>query len=232
MIATRAPRIEVLAVTSDSSIAELIERAFEPELPPDLTVVATAKAALELLDTELPDVLIIDTETRGVDALELCVAVRNRFDTTQLALVMLTGPASDPVAGLDAGADDHLTKPFNARELGARVRALLRRSGPDRSASSSIYRGKHLVADFDALMVVVDGRTVALTQRELTLLHHLVINANRVVSRTRLLEQVWDYRGSGETRTVDVYVGRLRRKLGTAGDQIETVFGLGYRFVE
>jgi DNA-binding response OmpR family regulator len=96
----------------------------------------------------------------------------------------------------------------------------------------SIYRGKHVVADFDAVSVTVDGEPIRLTRREFELLKCLVENRNRVLSRDRLLERVWGYEQFIETRSVDVHVGRLRSKLGPAGDQIETVVGLGYRFVE
>ena len=95
-----------------------------------------------------------------------------------------------------------------------------------------IYRGKHLTADFDAVSIVVDGMQVRLTRREFELLKYLVENRNRVLSRDRLLERVWGYERMVETRSVDVHVGRLRGKLGVAGQQIETVVGLGYRFVE
>jgi DNA-binding response OmpR family regulator len=95
-----------------------------------------------------------------------------------------------------------------------------------------VYRGKHLVADFDAVAVSVDGESIRLTRREFELLRYLVENKNRVLSRDRLLERVWGYDRLVETRSVDVHVGRLRGKLGTAGRQIETVVGLGYRFVE
>ena len=100
------------------------------------------------------------------------------------------------------------------------------------STESVVYRGKHLLADFDAVAVSVDGEAVRLTRREFELLRYLVENKNRVLSRDRLLERVWGYDRLVETRSVDVHVGRLRGKLGSAGRQIETVVGLGYRFVE
>jgi two-component system, OmpR family, alkaline phosphatase synthesis response regulator PhoP len=139
---------------------------------------------------------------------------------------------NDRVTGLDLGADDYVTKPFSLRELASRVRAVLRRSSRADDAVPISYRGDHLSADFDAVAVSVDGDQVRLTRREFELLRYLVINKNRVVSRDRLLERVWGYDRQVETRSVDVHVGRLRSKLGTAGRQIETVVGLGYRFID
>jgi DNA-binding response OmpR family regulator len=138
----------------------------------------------------------------------------------------------DRVTGLELGADDYVTKPFSLRELSARVRALLRRaSAPDEPVAAR-YAGRYLSADFDAVSVAVNGQSIRLTRREFELLRYLVQNRNRVVSRDRLLERVWGYDRLVETRSVDVHVGRLRGKLGDAGRQIETVVGLGYRFVE
>jgi DNA-binding response OmpR family regulator len=160
--------------------------------------------------------------------------VRARPATSQLPIIMLTARTgeSDRVAGLDLGADDYVTKPFSLRELAARVRAVLRRKSGGKSTPLAIYRGKQIVADFDAVAVSVGGQPVRLTRREFELLRCLVENRNRVLSRDRLLERVWGYEQYIETRSVDVHVGRLRSKLGAAGSQIETVVGLGYRFVE
>ena len=149
---------------------------------------------------------------------------------------MLTARATemDRVSGLDLGADDYITKPFSLRELAARVRAVLRRPHvtPTDTPAAHVYRGAHLMADFDAVAIEVDGIPVRLTRREFELLQCLVENRNRVLSRDRLLERVWGYDHLIETRSVDVHIGRLRAKLGAAGDQIETVVGLGYKFVE
>jgi two-component system alkaline phosphatase synthesis response regulator PhoP len=137
------------------------------------------------------------------------------------------------VSGLDLGADDYVTKPFSLRELGARVRAVLRRQArPGAAPRPASYQGRHLEADFDAVAISVDRQPVRLTRREFELLRFLVENRNRVLSRDRLLERVWGYDRFIETRSVDVHVGRLRAKLGAAGQQIETVIGLGYRFNE
>jgi len=136
------------------------------------------------------------------------------------------------VAGLELGADDYVPKPFSLKELVARVRAVLRRSTTPEDRPADGYRGDHLTADFDAVAVAVDGDSVRLTRREFELLRYLVQNKNRVVSRDRLLERVWGYDRLVETRSVDVHVGRLRSKLHNAGRQIETVVGLGYRFID
>jgi DNA-binding response OmpR family regulator len=149
-------------------------------------------------------------------------------------IIMLTARTGEAerVAGLDLGADDYVTKPFSLSELGARVRAVLRRKQQGASPAGSIYQGAHLYADFDAVSVRVDSVSIKLTRREFELLRFLVENRNRVLSRDRLLERVWGYDRFVETRSVDVHVGRLRAKLGPVGGQIETVVGLGYRFVE
>jgi len=170
-----------------------------------------------------------------LNGVEVCRIMRGRTETAKVPIIMLTARSteSDRITGLDVGADDYITKPFSLRELAARVRAVLRRGAENgHDAATPVYRGKHIVADFDAVAVQVDGEPVRLTRREFELLRYLVANRNRVLSRDRLLERVWGYDHTIETRSVDVHVGRLRGKLRTAGQQIETVVGLGYRFVE
>jgi DNA-binding response OmpR family regulator len=164
----------------------------------------------------------------------VCRILKSRPDTAHVPIIILTARTSesDRVTGLDIGADDYIVKPFGLREFAARVRAVLRRGRTETAATAIIYRGKHLVADFDAVSVAVDGQPVRLTRREFDLLRHLVENRNRVLSRDRLLERVWGYEHFVETRSVDVHIGRLRGKLRAAAHQIETVVGLGYRFVE
>ncbi|MDH4064426.1 MAG: response regulator transcription factor, partial [Acidobacteriota bacterium] len=183
---------------------------------------------------QLPDLIVLDLNLPVLGGLEVCRLLRSRPATARVPIIMLTARTSegDRVTGLDAGADDYVTKPFSLRELSARVRAVLRRGKGEEPAAPAVYRGKHLVADFDAVAIAVDGQSVRLTRREFELLRYLVENRNRVLSRDRLLERVWGYDRLIETRSVDVHVGRLRGKLGEAGKQIETVVGLGYRFVE
>ena len=215
-------------------IAQLIKHALERGGDALVEIVTTGRAALDAVAAAPPDLLILDLNLPNVDGTEVCRMVRARPATSAVPIIMLTARTgeSDRVMGLDLGADDYITKPFGLRELAARVRAVLRRRAGTAPGAAAIYRGKHLVADFEAVMVTVDGQAVRLTRREHELLRCLVENRNRVLSRDRLLQRVWGYEPSIETRSVDVHVGRLRQKLGTAGRHIETVVGLGYRFVE
>jgi DNA-binding response OmpR family regulator len=196
-------------------------------------LVPSGDQALRSIAERPPDLIILDLNLPVVSGTEVCRILRARPETAHLPVIMLTARTaeSDRVTGLDLGADDYVTKPFSLRELSARVRAVLRRR-QSFAAKGSVYRGERLVADFDAVAVSVDGEPIRLTRREFELLRFLVENKNRVLSRDRLLERVWGYDRFIETRSVDVHVGRLRAKLGTVGTQIETVVGLGYRFVD
>jgi DNA-binding response OmpR family regulator len=206
-----------------------------------LHVVGDGEEALAFLRREgehaeapRPDLVLLDLNLPGLSGLEVCRLLRAKPATKHVTIIMLTARTSesDRVVGLDLGADDYITKPFSTRELAARVRAALRRRRRDETEAPLVYRGKHLTADFDAVDIAVDGASIRLTRREFELLRYLIENRNRVLSRDRLLERVWGYDRIIETRSVDVHVGRLRSKLGAAGKQIETVVGLGYRFVE
>jgi DNA-binding response OmpR family regulator len=227
----------VLVVEDEQDIAGLIKHTLERDGDMAIDIVSTGDAALKAVSERAPDLLILDLNLPVLGGLEVCRILRSRPATSRMPIIMVTARTSetDRVTGLDTGADDYITKPFSLRELSARVRAALRRGRPNEQQldpPTEIYRGKHLVADFDAVSIVVDGAQVRLTRREFELLKYLVENRNRVLSRNRLLERVWGYERIVETRSVDVHVGRLRGKLGAAGQQIETVVGLGYRFVE
>ncbi len=225
----------MLVVEDEQDIAGLIKHTLEREGDLAIDIVATGDAALKAVSDQAPDLLILDLNLPVLGGLEVCRILRARPATARVPIIMVTARTTetDRVTGLDVGANDYITKPFSLRELSARVRAALRRGRPDErtAASAEIYRGKHLMADFDAVSVAVDGAQIRLTRREFELLKYLVENRNRVLSRDRLLERVWGYERIVETRSVDVHVGRLRGKLGPAGQQIETVVGLGYRFV-
>jgi DNA-binding response OmpR family regulator len=231
---TRARRRRVLVVEDEPDVAGLIKHTLERAGDLDVEIAHTGEAALTKASERAPDVMILDLNLPGFDGLEVCRILRGRQGFATLPIIMLTARASegDRIKGLDLGADDYMTKPFSPRELAARVRAALRRGAEVARAGTDIYRGKHLIADFDAVAVAVDEKPIKLTRREFELLRYLVQNRNRVISRDRLLERVWGYENSVETRSVDVHIGRLRGKLGAAANQIETVVGLGYRFIE
>jgi two-component system phosphate regulon response regulator PhoB len=228
---SRAPR--VLVVEDEQDIAGLIKHALERAGDGVVEIVNSGDAALRAVTERAPDLVILDLNLPVLSGTEVCRILRGRSSTAHVPIIMLTARTSeaDRVTGLDLGADDYVTKPFSLRELAARVRAVLRRR-QGASAGPNVYSGAHLTADFDAVSIAVDGTPVRLTRREFELLRFLVENRNRVLSRDRLLERVWGYDRFIETRSVDVHVGRLRSKLGPAGSQIETVVGLGYRFVD
>ncbi len=226
----------ILVVEDEQDIAGLIKHTLERPGEVQVDIVGSGDVALRTITDTPPDLVILDLNLPVVSGIEVCRILRGRPATAQLPIIMLTARTSeaDRVSGLDLGADDYVTKPFSLRELAARVRAVLRRRAPaaDGEDKGAVYRGAHLVADFDWVSIQVDGEPIRLTRREFDLLRCLVENKNRVLSRDRLLERVWGYDRSIETRSVDVHVGRLRSKLGAAGQQIETLVGLGYRFVE
>jgi len=228
---SRAPR--VLVVEDEQDIAGLIKHTLERSGDGQVEIVGSGDAALRAVTERPPDLVILDLNLPVLSGTEVCRILRGRPATANVPIIMLTARTSeaDRVIGLDLGADDYVTKPFSLKELAARVRAVLRRR-QGVTAGANVYTGAHLTADFDAVAISVDGVAVRLTRREFELLRFLVENRNRVLSRDRLLERVWGYDRFIETRSVDVHVGRLRAKLGAAGQQIETVVGLGYRFIE
>lgn len=230
----RSQKTRVLCVEDEQDIAGLIKHTLERGGEMEVQIVTSGDAALKAAGEDPPDLILLDLNLPVLNGLEVCRLLRSRAATKSVPIIMLTARTSesDRVVGLDAGADDYVSKPFSLRELSARVRAVLRRGRSEPAPGPVVYRGEHLVADFEAVNIEVDGVAIRLTRREFELLRYLVENRNRVLSRDRLLERVWGYDRLIETRSVDVHVGRLRGKLGAAGKQIETVVGLGYRFVE
>jgi two-component system alkaline phosphatase synthesis response regulator PhoP len=228
------PRHRVLIVEDEHDIAGLIKHSLERGGDTEAQIVMSGDAALKAVTHRVPDLIVLDLNLPVISGLEVCRILRSRADVPHVPIIMLTARASedDRVTGLEHGADDYVTKPFSVRELTARVKAALRRGPAGDPQRRGSYHGQHLTVDFEAVAIAVDGAAVRLTRKEFELLQYLVQNKNRVVSRDRLLERVWGYERLVETRSVDVHVGRLRNKLQTAGRQIETVVGLGYRFVD
>jgi DNA-binding response OmpR family regulator len=234
-MSTVVERRRLLVVEDEPDIARLIRHTLERTGEFEVQTAAAGDTAVTAALENAPDLVILDLNLPVLDGLDVFRTLRASPQTAGIPVIMLTCRTSedDRVKGLQSGADDYIVKPFSLRELVARVRAVLRRSQrPGSAAAAGVYRGRHLFADFEAVSVSVDGQPVRLTRREFELLRFLVANRNRVLSRDRLLERVWGYDRVIETRSVDVHVGRLRAKLRAAGDQIETLVGLGYRFVE
>ena len=225
--------MRVLVVEDDGDIATLIQTAFRREGSEHVTVVGTGSAALRAVDDDPPEVMILDLNLPDINGFSLCRMLRSRHGGPVLPIIVVTARTSevDRVRAFELGADDYVTKPFGLRELTARARAVSRRTLAG-IQSSDIYEGQHLTADFARVDITASGRPVRLTRREFQLLRCLIENRNRVMSRDRLLDRVWGRGDTVDTRTVDVHLGRLRAKLGQAGTHIETVFGLGYRFVD
>jgi two-component system alkaline phosphatase synthesis response regulator PhoP len=230
-----AGKTRVLIVEDEPDIAALMKHALERGGDLNAQIVGTGAAALKSVMEDPPSLVLLDLNLPFIDGVEVCRLLRTRGNSAAIPIIMVTARTgeSDRVAGLELGADDYVTKPFSLRELVARVKAVLRR--PQKIATPEIpttFKSGSVVIDFDAVSVTVSGAPVRLTRREFELLRFLVENRNRVLSRDRLLERVWGLDRQVETRSVDVHVGRLRSKLGTAGRQIETIIGMGYRFVE
>ena len=224
------PDARILVVEDEPDLRSLLDRHLG-RAGYRVVLAADGVEALERAWSEPVDLVLLDLMLPHMDGIELCKRLKRDERTHRLPIVMLTarGEPVDRILGLELGADDYIAKPFNLRELLLRVAAVLRRSqGEDGSSTILGWRG--LALDPRARTVTVDGDEVHLTAREFDLLHYLLVNPNRVFSRAELLRQVWAYDFEGYDRTVDAHVARLRRKLGLAGDWIETAWGVGYKF--
>jgi DNA-binding response OmpR family regulator len=222
----------VLVIEDDSDIALSLKYNLERDGGYAVSVSHDGIAGLREARANPPDLVILDLALPGLDGIELCKRLRGEPGTASVPVIMLTARVeeTDRIRGLDTGADDYVTKPFSVKELVARVRAVLRRTQPQ-DLEDEILRSEDVEVDLAARRVRVGEREVVLTRKEFDLLTHLMRNRGRVVTRNRLLEHVWGYDHPGETRTVDVHVRQLRKKLGEpAGDLVETVVGVGYRF--
>jgi DNA-binding response OmpR family regulator len=221
----------VLIVEDDPDVAESIRYWLERE-GMSVSVAATGEQGLDAaLDAENPPALVLlDLMLPGMSGLELCRRLRREPATRRTPIIMVTARSSESeiVTGLDAGADDYVTKPFSVRELTARVKSVTRRAGS--LVGGGQYRDVRLIVDFGAMLVTLDGGRVRLTRKEFELLAALAKSAGRVLTRERLIEDVWGFDYGGDPRTLDVHIRRLRHKLGCTGDCIETVIGVGYRF--
>lgn len=192
---------------------------------------AESEAFFQAIEREACELILLDIMLPGEDGIEILRKIRSMEKTKHVPVIMVTAKSAefDKVQGLDEGADDYITKPFGMVEFLARVRALLRRS--KLHEAKTYYQKDNLVIDTKKHCVLVEGEEVKLTVKEFDLLTYLFENQGAVVSRNQLLTQIWGYHYEGETRTVDVHINTLRQKLGSAGQMIETLRGVGYRIL-
>ena len=223
--------VSVLVVEDDKNIAELLQMYLEKE-GYAVTVAHDGGAGLSKFRAIKPDLVLLDVMMPVMDGWSVCKAIRAEEQTP---IIMLTakGETDDKVTGLKSGADDYITKPFEMREVLARIEAVLRRS--DRNCAEQAARRltfDKLTIDMDAFELIIDGKKTDIPPKEMELLFYLASSPNRVYTRNQLLDEVWGFDYFGDSRTVDVHVKRLREKLEGISEQwnLKTVWGVGYKF--
>jgi len=219
---------KILIVDDEPSIQELI--CFNLEQSGfDTAIAADGFAALEMFESYKPDLIVLDLMLPGKDGYDVCKEIRR---TSNVPIIMLTAKETEleRVLGLELGADDYMTKPFSPLELVARIKAVLRRASGQESQDENEYKVGNIFLQVDTREVKVGDQLVELTRKEFDLLHIFMQNVGKVMTREVLLQKVWGYEYEGETRTVDVHIRHLRRKLGPEGEsRIETIHGVGYK---
>jgi DNA-binding response OmpR family regulator len=223
-----APNVQsVLVVEDEASIASFVSL-YLKNAGYDVTTAATGAEALTAVEREQPAIIVLDLMLPDIDGIEICRRIRQK---SEVPILMLTARDEDvdKIIGLEVGADDYMTKPFNPRELVARVKSILRRATPERrERESEVIQHGDLVVDAGRREAKVRDEEVQLAPKEFDLLWELLDHRGLVLTRDQLLERVWGYTFAGDTRTVDVHVRQIRRKLGDASP-IVTVWGVGYK---
>ncbi|MCD8356506.1 MAG: response regulator transcription factor [Clostridia bacterium] len=227
-------KLSIYVVEDDESIRTMVVYAlngsgFEAQGFPD------NRAFFAAMDKVLPDMVLLDIMLPGEDGLSILKKLRTEPRTAQLPVIMLTAKSAeiDKVRGLDLGADDYVSKPFGILELLSRIRAVARRTvESSRKVSEKedeVYEYRNIRLDEGSHIVTVDEKEVALTRKEFQLLSDLLRNQGRVLTRDQIMEQVWGFDYGGETRTVDIHINTLRKKIGDDGRVIQTIRGVGYK---
>ena len=220
----------VLIVEDDRNIADLLRLYLEKE-GYEVVIANDGLKGAELFKSSQPSLVLLDVMLPGMDGWGVCRAIRSESKTP---IIMLTAKSEteDKVSGLKQGADDYITKPFEMKEVLARIEAVLRRSGIEPEKASRRLVFDKLIIDMDAFELTVDGKKVPTPPKEMELLYHLASTPNRVYTRNQLLDEVWGFDYFGDTRTVDVHIKRLREKLEGVSDQweLKTVWSVGYKF--
>ena len=226
-----AEKQRILIVDDDYNIAELISLYLTKECF-ETKIVGDGEEALRVFPEFQPNLILLDLMLPGIDGYQVCRELRSK---SQVPIIMLSakGETFDKVLGLELGADDYVVKPFDAKEIVARIKAVMRRTGKA-SAGSDVKEVSYdkLVVNMTKYELKVDGKVIDTPPKELELLYHLASNPNRVYTRDQLLNEVWGFEYYGDSRTVDVHVKRLREKLEGVSDKwsLKTVWGVGYKF--
>ena len=222
--------IKIMVVDDDVNIGELLRLYLEKE-GYDTVVKTDGAAALEAFDTAKPDLILLDVMMPRLDGWQVCREIRKK---SQCPIIMITakGELFDRVLGLELGADDYVVKPFEAKEVMARIKAVLRRCGISNEKKARIVEYDNLYINMENYELRVCGKAVDTPPKEMELIYHLASNPNRVYTRNQLLDEVWGFEYYGDSRTVDVHVKRLREKLEGVSDQwtLNTVWKVGYKF--
>lgn len=223
---------KILVVDDEPDVLDLVEFNLKGSGFEVITA-SDGEGALRQARAQFPDLIILDLMLPEVDGLEVCKILRRDPSTAGIPVIMVTAKATeiDRILGLELGADDYVTKPFSPRELVLRVKGLLRRR-KDKSEPTEQFQVGELFLDIPRHLALVNGKQVDLTVTEFKLLTIMAQRRGRVQSREQLLQDVWQYDNIIDTRTVDTHMRRLREKLGTAAKYLDTVRGVGYRFVE
>ncbi|MBQ1357718.1 MAG: response regulator transcription factor [Oscillospiraceae bacterium] len=218
----------IMVVDDEKNICELLRLYLEKE-DFDVTIVNNGSDAIALIRQNQPSLVLLDIMMPVIDGWEVCRQVRE-FSSVPIIMLTAKGETFDKVMGLDLGADDYIVKPFDTKEVVARVKAVLRRSSS--ADTEGEVRYDKLTVNIVKYELCVDGKVIDTPPKELELLYHLAKNPNRVYTRDQLLDEVWGFEYFGDSRTVDVHVKRLREKLEGVSDQwsLKTVWGVGYKF--
>lgn len=221
---------KALIVEDDGNIAELLRLYLEKD-GFEVMIASDGGTGVRLAQSENPDIILLDIMLPVLDGWQVCRKVR---ENSRVPIIMLTakGETFDKVNGLEIGADDYIVKPFEVKELLARIHAVMRRTEPEEKSGEKKLSFDKLVINLDSYELIVDGKRVETPPKEMELLFHLASSPNRVYTRNQLLDEVWGFDYFGDSRTVDVHVKRLREKLEGVSDQwtLKTVWGVGYKF--